>query len=347
MSTAITLFGAGSWGTALAVHLAAEGRDVTLWARRQEAVERIRSTRRNPTYLSDVEIPSSVRVTSDLEAAASASALWAVAVPSQNLRSVATRIAPFTRPGVTVVSLAKGIENDTLQTMSQVLAEELPAVSDQKIGVVYGPSHAEEVAKGQPTTLVAAAPTEPRAEWIQNAFMTERLRVYVNTDVLGVEIGGSTKNVLAIAAGIGDGVGYGDNAKAALVTRGLAEIRRLGRALGARPQTFAGLAGIGDLLVTCMSEHSRNRYFGEQIGRGKTLDEVESTMDMVAEGVWTTQSVYDLAQEYDIEMPITEAVHRVLFEGQRPEDMVDELMTRSAKREHWLPERLRNTPGWS
>ncbi|WP_103021127.1 NAD(P)H-dependent glycerol-3-phosphate dehydrogenase [Salinibacter altiplanensis] len=336
MSTSITLFGAGSWGTALAVHLAAAGRDVTLWARREEAVEQMRTTRRNPTYLSDIEIPSSVDVTSDLEAAASASSLWAVAVPSQSLRSVATRIAPLTRPGTTVVSLAKGIENDTLRTMSQVLAEELTGIEAQQIGVLYGPSHAEEVAASQPTTLVASAPTEPRAEWVQDAFMTERLRVYVNTDVVGVEIGGSAKNVLAIAAGMGDGVGYGDNAKAALVTRGLAEMRRLGVAMGAKPQTFAGLAGIGDLLVTCMSQHSRNRHLGEQIGTGKTLDEIESTMDMVAEGVRTTQSVRGLAEHYDVEMPVTEAVHRVLFEDQRPEDMVDELMTRSAKREHGL-----------
>lgn len=344
MSTSITLFGAGSWGTALAVHLASAGRDVTLWARREEAVERMRATRHNPTYLSDVEIPSSVHLTSDLETATAASSLWAVAVPSQNLRSVATRIAPLTRPGITVVSLAKGIENDTLQRMSEVLDEELPEVSEGQIGVVYGPSHAEEVAKSQPTTLVAAAPTESRAERVQDAFMTKRLRVYVNTDVVGVEIGGSAKNVLAIAAGMGDGVGYGDNAKAALVTRGLAEIRRLGIVMGAKPQTFAGLSGIGDLLVTCMSQHSRNRYFGEQIGKGKTLDEIESGMDMVAEGVRTTQSVRDLARQYDIEMPITDAVHRVLFENQRPEDMVDELMTRSAKREHWLPQQLRNAP---
>ena len=342
MSTSITLFGAGSWGTALAVHLAAAGRDVTLWARRNEAVEQMRSTQHNPTYLSDIEIPPSVHVTSDLEAAAGASSLWAVAVPSQNLRSVATRIAPLTRPGTTVVSLAKGIENDTLQTMSQVLADELTGMEAQQIGVLYGPSHAEEVAQSQPTTLVAAAPTEPRAEWVQHAFMTERLRVYVNTDVVGVEIGGSAKNVLAIAAGMGDGVGYGDNAKAALVTRGLAEIRRLGIAMGAKPQTFAGLAGIGDLLVTCMSPHSRNRGLGEKIGKGKALEEIESEMDMVAEGVRTTQSVKELARHHDIEMPITEAVHRVLFEDQRPEDMVDELMTRSAKREHWLPQALRN-----
>jgi glycerol-3-phosphate dehydrogenase (NAD(P)+) len=216
----------------------------------------------------------------------------------------------------------------------------LPEVPEGRIGVLYGPSHAEEVAEGRPTTVVAAAPDEPVAERIQDAFMTSGLRVYVNTDVIGVEIGGSAKNVLAIAAGISDGVGYGDNAKAALITRGLAEIRRLGLAMGARPRTFAGLAGIGDLVVTCMSEHSRNRHLGEQIGRGKTLDEVLDEMDMVAEGVRTTQSIHELAQRYDIEMPITEAVHSVLFEGERPRDMVRTLMTRSAKRENWLPEEL-------
>ena len=342
MSTSITLFGAGSWGTALAVHLASEGRDITLWARREEAVDRMRRTRHNPTYLSDIELPSSVRITSDLKTAAEASSLWAVAVPSQNLRSVVSDLAPYTRTGVTLVSLAKGIENETLQTMSQVLAEELSDLSSQQIGVLYGPSHAEEVAEGRPTTVVAAAPTEPRAEWIQHAFMTDRLRVYANTDVIGVEIGGSAKNVLAIASGISDGVGYGDNAKAALVTRGLAEMRRLGLAMGAELRTFAGLAGIGDLLVTCMSSHSRNRYLGEQIGAGKTLDEILAEMDMVAEGVRTTQSVRDLARRHGVEMPITEAVHAVLFEGERPADRVDDLMTRSAKREHWLPEGLRN-----
>ena len=341
MSTSITLFGSGSWGTALAVHLAAEGRDVTLWARRDEAVQQMRRTGHNPTYLPEVEIPSSVQITSDIETAARASSLWAIVVPSQNLRSVVSRLAPFARTGVTVVSLAKGIENETLQTMSQVLAEELSSLLEH-IGVLYGPSHAEEVAEGRPTTVVAAAPTEPRAERIQNAFMTKRLRVYVNTDVLGVEIGGSAKNVLAIAAGIGDGVGYGDNAKAALVTRGLAEMRRLGLAMGADPQTFAGLAGIGDLVVTCMSAHRRNRYFGEQIGTGKTLDEIEAEMDMVAEGVRTTRSIRDLAHRHGVEMPITEAVHAVLFEGERPEEMVDALMTRSPKREHWLPQGLQS-----
>lgn len=341
MSSSISLFGAGSWGTALAVHLAGEGREVTLWARRPEVVERIREHRHNPTYLPDVAIPSSVRVTSSLETATQASSLWALAVPSQNLRSIASDLRPYTTEAVTVVSLAKGIENDTLQTMSQVLGEELPGVSQDRIGVLYGPSHAEEVAEGHPTTVVAAAPDEHHAERIQRVFMTSRLRVYVNTDVIGVEIGGSAKNVLAIAAGMCDGVGYGDNAKAALVTRGLAEIRRLGLVLGAREQTFAGLAGIGDLVVTCMSQHSRNRYLGEQLGKGKTLEEVLDEMDMVAEGVRTTQSICDLAHRHQLEMPITEAVQAILFEGEQPQEMVDELMSRSAKRENWLPEGLR------
>lgn len=336
MPASITLFGAGSWGTALAVHLARQGRDITLWARRQEAVRQMRQSRHNPTYLPDIQIPQSVQITSDLETAARASALWAIVVPSQNVRPFAARLDAHVRRGITVVSLAKGIENDTLQPMSRVLDEELTEVSAQKIGVLYGPSHAEEVAEGHPTTVVAAAPTEPRAEWIQDAFMTERLRVYVNTDVIGVEIGGSAKNVLAIAAGISDGVGYGDNAKAALVTRGLAEIRRLGVAMGASPETFAGLTGIGDIVVTCMSAHSRNRFLGEQIGQGKTLDAIQAEMDMVAEGVRTTKSIRDLAHQHNVEMPITEAVYAILFKGERPREMVDELMTRSAKRERWI-----------
>jgi glycerol-3-phosphate dehydrogenase (NAD(P)+) len=340
MSSSITLFGAGSWGTALAVHLASMGRDVTLWARRPDAVEQMRRTRHNPRYLPDLLIPPSVQITSDLAAAAAAAPLWAVAVPSQNLRSVAEQLRPHTEELETIVSLAKGIENDTLMTMTQVLSEVLGEVPEDRIGVLHGPSHAEEVAEGRPTTVVAAAPTEPVAEQIQEAFMTRGLRVYANTDVIGVEISGAAKNVLAIAAGIGDGVGYGDNAKAALITRGLAEIRRLGLALGAREQTFAGLAGIGDLVVTCMSQHSRNRHLGEQIGQGKTLDEVLEEMDMVAEGVRTTQSIHDLAKQYELELPITEAVYAVLFENERPHEMVEELMTRSAKRENWLPERL-------
>lgn len=326
----------------MSVHLASAGRDVVLWARRPEVADEIRRTSHNPTYLPELLIPSSVYITTDLEKAAEASDLWGMAVPSQQLRGRAEHLRPYAHSGVRLVALSKGIENETLLTMSQVLDDVFESVPSDQIGALYGPSHAEEVAEGRPTAVVAAAPDEGEARHIQKVFMTERLRVYMNTDVLGVEIGGSAKNVLAIAAGIADGVSYGDNAKAALVTRGLAEIRRLGQALGADPQTFAGLAGIGDLVVTCMSPHSRNRYLGEQIGNGMTLEEIESEMDMVAEGVRTTQSVQDLARHHDIEMPVTEAVHRVLFENRRPEDMVDELMTRSAKREHWLPQGLRN-----
>jgi glycerol-3-phosphate dehydrogenase (NAD(P)+) len=223
-----------------------------------------------------------------------------------------------------------------------VLNDVLTGVPSSHIGVLYGPSHAEEVAEGKPTTIVAAAPSMDVAERIQSVFMTDRLRVYVNTDVVGVEIGGSVKNVLAIAAGICDGVGYGDNAKAAIITRGIAEIRRLGLAMGARASTFAGLAGIGDLVVTCTSAHSRNRFLGEQIGKGKTLEEIESTMSMVAEGVRTTESVRDLARHHRIEMPITEAVYAILFDHKNPDEAVNELMTRSAKRENWLPDVLQD-----
>ncbi len=342
MAERITIFGAGSWGTALAVTLARAGHGVTLWARRAEAAERIRETCHNPSYLPEVALPASVRVTSDLEEAAAAARLWVVATPSQAVRAVARRLRPHATAQHVLVSVAKGIETGTLMTTTHVLADVLEAVPPERIAALYGPSHAEEVAGAMPTAVVVAAASPAVAEHVQAAFMTPRLRVYVNTDVIGVEIAGSVKNVLAIAAGISDGVGYGDNAKAALITRGLAEIRRLGLALGARPQTFAGLAGIGDVVVTCMSRHSRNRYLGEQIGRGKSLVAIEAEMQMVAEGVRTTQSVRDLARRHGVEMPITEAVHAVLFDGADPEAMVRRLMTREAKRENWLPEALQD-----
>jgi glycerol-3-phosphate dehydrogenase (NAD(P)+) len=338
--SAITLFGAGSWGTALSVHLASAGRDVVLWARRPAVAEKIRKTAYNPTYLPELLIPSSVHITTDFEEAAQASDVWGVAVPSQKVRTRMEALRPYVHPEVRLVALSKGIENETLLTMSQVLDDVFEEVPRAHISTLYGPSHAEEVAEGRPTAIVAASPQEQEARRIQKLFMTERLRVYVNTDVLGVEIGGSAKNVLAIAAGIADGVSYGDNAKAALVTRGLAEIRRLGQALGADPQTFAGLAGIGDLVVTCMSRHSRNRYVGEQISMGKSLEQVIDEMEMVAEGVRTTRSAYNLARRHGVEMPITEAVHAILFQGKSPRKLVKRLMTRSAKHENWLPTTL-------
>lgn len=333
----LAVIGAGSWGTALAISLASEGHEVTLWARRQEAADAISRTRHNPTYLPDAIIPDSVRITSDLGEAVIGADFWVFATPSHALRHAAERVAGHIHPELIVVSVSKGIENGTLFTSTQVLADVLKDLPRSRIGVLYGPSHAEEVAAGVPTTVVAAANSPRVAQAIQDVFMTKRLRVYANNDVVGVEIAGSVKNVMAIAAGMAEGVGYGDNAKAALITRGIAEIRRLGVAVGANPTTFSGLAGIGDLVVTCMSKHSRNRFLGEEIGRGKTLDEVLDQMQMVAEGVRTTQSVHELAQRHGIEMPITAAVYEILFEGKRPSDAVDDLMTRSAKNEDWLP----------
>ncbi len=290
-------------------------------------------------YLPEVILPDGVDVTADLERAASAARLWVVATPSHAVRSLAERILPFAAADHVVVSVAKGIEKDSMLTTSQVLESVLaPAVPFARIGVLYGPSHAEEVAEGKPTTIVAAAGRMDTAEFVQSVFMTGRLRVYVNEDILGVEIGGSVKNVMAIATGISDGIGYGVNARAALMTRGMAEIQRLGVAMGARPSTFAGLTGIGDLVVTCTSDLSRNRRAGKLIGQGLSLREAQARLQMVAEGIRTTAAVRSLARRYGIEMPITEAVYDILFNGKKPEDAVRDLMSRSAKAEEWLDE---------
>ena len=336
--TRVAIIGAGSWGTALAISLANAGRAVNLWARRPELAYEIEKTRRNHTYLKESVMPDSIRVTSDLSEAITDTEMWVLATPSQSVRDVAGRLAQSATPELIVVSVSKGIENDTLLLSTQVLQESLPNVLAANIGVLYGPSHAEEVARQLPTAVVASADNEQVASIIQKTFITRHLRVYINTDLIGVQVGGSVKNVMAIAAGISDGVGFGDNAKAGLVTRGISEIRRLGLAMGAREATFSGLSGIGDLVVTCMSGLSRNRYLGEQIGRGKSLAEVEAEMQMVAEGVKTTRSVVALSRKYEIEMPITEAVYSILFENLNPVDAVKGLMGRSAGHEEWLPE---------
>jgi glycerol-3-phosphate dehydrogenase (NAD(P)+) len=330
----IAVLGAGSWGTALAYSLVGNGgRDVTLWARRPEAAEFLARGHRNERYLPQVHLPDALRVTADLDEALEGAWLWVFAVPSQSVRSVAERVAARVHRDLAVVSVAKGIETGTLCTTTAVLREALPALPHERAGVLYGPSHAEEVAAGLPTSVVVAFPDHDLAGVVRDAFMTSVLRVYINDDVIGVEVAGSVKNVMALAAGIGDGLGLGDNAKAALVTRGLSEISRLGMALGAQASTFAGLAGLGDLVVTCFSRHSRNRLFGEKIGRGKTLQQAEAEMTMVAEGVKTTVSTRALARRHQLEMPITEAVYRVLFEGLAARDAVDELMAREPKPE--------------
>lgn len=336
MSKRITVIGAGSWGTALAISLASSGAAVTLWARREALANDMKRTRLNAEYLDCATIPESIQITSDLENAARDAEMWVFATPSQSIREVGARVASLVTKDLLIVSVAKGIENKTLKLSSEVLAEVLPGADPQKIGVLYGPSHAEELAQGLPTTVVASALSEAAAREIQQAFTSAMMRVYVNTDLIGVQIGGSVKNVMAIAAGISDGVGFGDNSKAAIVTRGMAEIRRLGQAMGARAETFFGLSGIGDLVVTCMSGLSRNRYLGEQIGKGRTLAEIQAEMKMVAEGVRTTESIIALARRYDIEMPISEAVYAILFEGKKPLDAVSELMNRTAKKEDWL-----------
>ncbi|MEZ4700292.1 MAG: NAD(P)H-dependent glycerol-3-phosphate dehydrogenase [Rhodothermales bacterium] len=332
----VAVIGAGSWGTALAISLAAAGHAVRIWARRPELAEEMTDTRRNRFYLRDARLPDSIVVSADAERVVAGADVWVFAVPSQSQRSVAARFAPWAGDVREVVSVAKGIENDTLLLSTQVLEQALPDVPPDRIGVLYGPSHAEEVAQGLPAAVVASAASLETARAIQRLFMTRSLRVYVNTDVIGVQIAGSAKNVMAIAAGISDGVGYGDNAKAALVTRGIAEMRRLGQAMGAAMSTFSGLAGIGDLVVTCMSGLSRNRYVGEQIGEGRGLKDIEADMQMVAEGVRTTESVVALARRHGIEMPICESVHAILFEGKKPQEAVNALMTRSAKHEEWL-----------
>jgi glycerol-3-phosphate dehydrogenase (NAD(P)+) len=333
MSTRIAVLGAGSWGTALAVSLARGGHPVALWARREEAAVAIRDARRNAPYLPEAEVPAAVAVTSDLAAAVDEADVWLVAVPSQSVRDVMAPLAERVGAGLTVVSVAKGIETGTLLTTSGVLREILPAADPDRVGVLYGPSHAEEVALEKPTSVVAAFPDPRVASGVQELFMRPALRVYTNTDLVGVEVGGSVKNVMAVAAGMADGLGLGDNAKAALVTRGLAEITRLGLALGADAHTFAGLAGLGDLVVTCFSQHSRNRAFGERVGRGETRAEALGHSTMVVEGVRTTQSVRALAARTGVEMPITEAVYAILFDGLDPAAAVGQLMERDPKLE--------------
>lgn len=330
----ITIIGAGSFGTALSIVLARAGNDVQLWARESEIAYGINNQHQNPSYLSDVVLPDSVTCYTDVEACLHDREMVVFATPSHALREVAGSIRPYLNGDELVVNVAKGIENDTFQTMSQVLSDVLEGVIiDDHIGVISGPSHAEEVCRFKPTTVVASSYSKRTAGLIQESFMTPMFRVYRNYDIIGVEIGGAVKNIMAIAAGIVDGAELGDNAKAALITRGLHEMKRLGMKLGASQDTFSGLAGMGDLVVTCTSKHSRNRFVGYNIGQGKKLDDVISHMNMVAEGVKTTRSVLEWSRKLSVDMPITAAVYRVLFEEEDPKDMLYDLMTRNPKEE--------------
>ncbi len=331
----IAVLGAGSWGTTLAVLLAEKGHSVTLWSFLEKDAGAMRTTRENHDFLPGIPIPPSVVITHDIPEAVTGASLIVAAVPSQYLRSVIRQIDGVARPDAILVNVAKGVENGTLMTMSEVFHDALPALDPVRFATLSGPSHAEEVSRKIPTTVVAASTSMGTAKVVQDAFMVPYFRVYASTDVRGVEIGGALKNVIAIAAGIIDGAALGDNTKAAVMTRGIAEIARIGVRLGGRIQTFGGLSGIGDLMVTCMSRHSRNRHVGVEIGKGRKLQEILGEMSMVAEGVATTQSAYDLARKVGVEVPIIEQVHRILFEDKDPLKACMDLMTRDPKGEHW------------
>ena len=329
----ITVLGAGSWGTTLAILLANKAHSVTLWSYREQDALTIRTNRENPSFLPGIRIPDTIAATSDLISSVHDAEMLVTAVPSQHLRSVMVQLAHLPLEKIIVVNVAKGVENGTLMTMSEMLHESVPGLAPQNIATLSGPSHAEEVSQGIPTTVVAASTDPQTARLVQTVFMTPYFRVYVSNDLRGVELGGSLKNVIAIAAGIVDGANLGDNTKAALMTRGIAEITRVGVALGAHARTFAGLSGIGDLMVTCMSRHSRNRFVGVEIGKGRKLSEILSGMVMIAEGVETTRSARELAKRTGVEAPIVNEVYKMLFDGKNPHDACYDLMTRDPKGE--------------
>ena len=327
----VTILGDGGWGTTLAILLAHKGFQVCLWGAFEENINRIRKRGVNDKFLSGIRVPSAIKLTSDLSAAITDAQVIIVAVPSQFIRQVVRRIAPLKKAGIPVVSVIKGIETKTLKRVSEVIYQELGR--RVKLAVLSGPTIALEVAQGIPTTAVVAATDKPLAQALQHMFITDRFRVYTNSDVIGVELGGSLKNIIAIACGISDGLGFGTNTKAALLARGLAEMSRLGIVMGAKKETFSGISGLGDLVTTCISLQSRNRFVGEQIGKGKKLKDILSHMNMVAEGVPTAKAGYLLSRKYKVAMPITEQVYNVLYKNKNPLKAVNDLMRREKKQE--------------
>ena len=331
----VSVLGAGSWGTTLAVHLCNNGHDVTLWEINNNQVIKLKNDRENKLFLPGIMLPEGLNVINDISLTVADSELMVFAVPSHFMRETAIKINQYwsDSQNLTVVSVSKGLELKTHKRISQVLLEELTGLSENNFCALSGPSHAEEVSKGVPTALVAASNSPATAKLVQDLFFSSTLRVYVGDDVIGNELGGSLKNTIAIAAGIVDGADFGDNTKAALMTRALVEMSRMGVALGAKIETFQGLAGMGDMIVTCLSRHSRNRHVGEEIGKGKSLEEVLDEMTMVAEGVNTTKAIRELSEELNIEMPISDQVYKVLFENKSPRTAVEDLMMRDPKSE--------------
>ncbi|WP_279587250.1 NAD(P)H-dependent glycerol-3-phosphate dehydrogenase [Jeotgalibacillus salarius] len=324
----IAVLGAGSWGTALALVLADNHHDVKLWTHRESQADQINESHSNEKYLPGVTLADEITAFSNIRDAIDSTDMIVFAVPAKATREVAEQVNQVSENPAVIVHVSKGIEPDTHLRISQILEETLTPEAMSDLVVLSGPSHAEEVVKRHPTTVTAASENIEAAKKVQDAFMNQHFRVYTNSDVIGVEVGGALKNIIALAAGITDGLGYGDNAKAALITRGLAEIARLGVKLGAKPLTFSGLTGVGDLIVTCTSIHSRNWRAGNMLGKGHKLDEVLESMGMVVEGVRTTKAAYQLANKYHVTMPITSALYQVLFEGVHPKEAVDQLMTR-------------------
>lgn len=330
----MAVIGAGSWGTALAKLLSDKGHDVHLWAHRPEHVHQIREEKENSTYLPGFPLSDRLVPLADIHEAVRGKAFIVMVVPSHVFRSVFQQITPELDDKVIVISATKGIENESLMTMSQVMEEELKkAGKKSEVGVLTGPSFAKEVAAGLPTAVTVAARTMETAAFIQNLFFTERFRVYTSTDLIGQELGAALKNIIAVAAGISDGLGYGTNTRAALITRGLAEITRLGVKMGANPLTFSGLGGMGDLVLTCTGDLSRNRSVGLKLGQGKKLVDILAEMTMVAEGVKTTKSAMALAQREQVDMPILEQVYQVIYEDKDCQQAVHDLLTRDQKEE--------------
>lgn len=324
----VGVIGAGSWGTALAVLLHKNGHQVTVWSIVEAEIQMLNKEREHKDKLPGVKLPKDMIFTTDLEESIKGMDMLVLAVPSPFTRSTSRMMKPFVAKDQIIVNVAKGIEEDTVMTLSDIIKQEIPQA---QVAVLSGPSHAEEVGRGVPTTIVVGATKKSTAEYIRSLFMNEVFRVYISPDVLGIELGGSLKNVVALAAGIADGLGYGDNTKAALITRGITEIGRLGMAMGGRYETFSGLTGIGDLIVTCASVHSRNRRAGILIGQGMTMDEAMAEVKMVVEGVYSAKAAMQLAKKYNVQLPIIEQVNKVLFEGKAAEEAVKDLMLRDKK----------------
>lgn len=324
------VLGAGSWGTALSVLLSDNGHQVTVWSIDENEVKMLQEKREHELKLPGVKLPDDMVITGDLETAIKGKDFLVLAVPSPFTRSTAKKMSPYVEEQQIIVDVAKGIEESTLMTLSRQIEQEIPQAD---VAVLSGPSHAEEVGRRLPTTCVIGAKTQKTAEYLQSMFISPVFRVYTSPDILGIELGGSLKNVIALAAGIADGLGYGDNTKAALITRGIAEIARLGVKMGGKIESFTGLTGIGDLIVTCASVHSRNRKAGYLIGQGMSMQEAMDEVKMVVEGVYSAKAAAKLAVKYDVSMPIVEEVNKVLFEGKSPADAVNDLMMRESRSE--------------